>query len=54
MRSRACGFGVALVFGEDVADYVCSFESDGELAAGTVVLGAGEERARRVLASRWR
>ena len=42
----ACGgFGVALVFGEDVADYVGSFEADGELSAGAVVPGAGEEWA---------
>ncbi len=39
------GVGVALVFGEDVADDVGSFEADGELPAGAVVPGAGEEGA---------
>ena len=39
------GVGVAFVFGEDVADYVGAFKADGELSAGAVVPGAGEEGA---------
>src|ERR1700723_1631202 len=41
------GVDVTFIFGEDFADDVGSFKADGELSAGAVVPGAGEEGAVR-------
>src|ERR1700680_2940121 len=41
-------FGVSLIFGEDVADDVSSFKTDGELSASAGVIRTREERSKRL------
>src|SRR6202049_2104523 len=47
-------FDVSLIFGEDVADDVCSFETNRELSASAGVIRTGEEWRKRLRHGRGR